>query len=237
MEIIKFAEVEFDWQDMLADSLKRGRRKKASDDMIVAVKRAYDEGGKVLDLKSVLEIYKKERDEEECIVISHHEGSEEKLYVGPRAGYLIPAQEVAVCLCSVGGPLVTLMHEYAKAEDYFMMYYLDVLGVQALAEISGKMRAHIELLAAERCWGVGPSMQPGSVDGWSVEGQRDLYRLGHGEEIGLSLNDSSFLIPHISNSSLIGLGPHYKENKIGSMCHECSRRDKCLWRRENVRES
>jgi len=48
MEIIKFAEVEFDWQDMLADSLKRSRRKKASDDMIVAVKRAYDEGAKFL---------------------------------------------------------------------------------------------------------------------------------------------------------------------------------------------
>ncbi|MDO4559646.1 MAG: hypothetical protein Q4C86_01740 [bacterium] len=237
MEVMKFVNVGFGWQDMLANSLKRGRNKQASEDMSEIAQRAYYEGVKVLKMRSVLEIYKKERDFEDCIVISHPEGGEERLYVGPRAGYLIPAQEVAVLLCSVGMPLVALMQEYAKAENYLMMYYLDVLGVQALAEISGKMRAHVESLAAEKGWGVSPSMQPGSVDGWSVEGQRDLYRLGNGGKIGLSLNDSSFLIPHISNSSLIGIGPHYSENNVGSLCHECPRYRSCLWRRENIEKN
>lgn len=50
-----------------------------------------------------------------------------------------------------------------------------------------------------------------SVEGsWSVRGQSDLYRAGHGEALGLTLNDASFLLPHVSNSALIGIGPHYK---------------------------
>lgn len=236
MEIVRFDLVGFSWQDMLAAAMKKERRKKVSDDMLMAAQRAYEEGALVLEMQSVFEIYEK-KSCREYVELSLPVCGTEWIYIGPKASYLAPAEEIAVLLCTVGKPLTDLIHEYAKSEDYLMMYYLDVFGVQVLGEISSKMRSRVKSLALERGWGVGPSMQPGTVEGWSVNGQRDLYRLGHGEKIGLTLNDASFLIPHISNSSIIGMGPHYLESEVDSMCHECPRRNKCLWRRENVEES
>ncbi|WP_392439036.1 hypothetical protein [Cloacibacillus evryensis] len=235
MDIVKFDLVGFSWQDMLAAAMNKGRRKKVSDDMSAAAQRAYEEGALVLEMQSVLEIYEK-KSCWEYVELSLPVCGTERIYIGLKAGYLDPAEEIAVLLCTVGKPLTALIHEYAKSEDYLMMYYLDVFGVQALGEISSKMRSRVESLALERGWGVGPSMQPGAIEGWGVEGQRDLYRLGHGEKIGLTLNDASFLIPHISNSAIIGMGPHYSDSKVGSMCHECPRKNTCLWRRENVSE-
>lgn len=237
MEIVKYEDISFGWQDMLISTAKDGRKKKISDSMRNAAERAYNEGVKVLDMRSIVEIYTKENEAEEYLQISGGEYPNESLFIGPRIGYLFPAKEIAVTLCTVGPRLVSLMHEYSASGDCLVMYYLDVLGVRALGEISAKVRKNIESVAKKKGWGVGPSMQPGAVEGWSVNGQRDLYRLGHGEKIGLSLNDASFLIPHISNSSIIGMGPHYSESEVGSMCHECPRKNKCLWRRENVKES
>lgn len=225
----------FHWQDMLA-KLSRGRRKPLSEEMVGAAEHACREGLPLLQMQSVLEIYDKLDVSNECLLLSLGGCAEEKLIIGPRAGYLMPAEKVVVVLNTVGAELVALMQEYSHKKDYLMMYCLDVLGVQALAEVSSNARKYVESMAAKMGWKVGPSMQPGSVNGWGVEGQRALYRLGRGEKIGLRLNEASFLVPHISNSALIGMGSHYDTAKVGSMCHECPRRDACLWRRENVEE-
>ena len=234
MEILEISGVSFGWEEMVSNALKKGRKRKPSEDMISAVKRAYEKGLVCLDMRSALEIYKKESDGDGYIVISQEGGTCEKLFVGSKAGLLAPAEEVAILLCTVGSRLIDSMRESEKAGDYLLMYYLDVFGVLALAGLSSKAHARVSEIAASKGWGAGPVMQPGSVPGWSVEGQRDLYRLAHGEKIGLTLNDASFLIPHLSESSLTGIGPHYGGEPSVTMCDDCPRRDKCLWRIENV---
>ncbi|MEG1824758.1 MAG: hypothetical protein RRY12_02340 [Cloacibacillus sp.] len=238
MKILTLDEITFTPQAMFARSQKSRRRKSPSSEMIEAADRAYLEGLKCLEMRYVVEIYQKLENESDAenITLSLPGGSAEILHVGPRAGYLLPAKEIAVALCTVGTPLISLMNKYGESGDCLMMYYLDLFGVLALSDVSTAMRNYVADAASEKGWGVGPSMQPGSVAGWEVCGQRDLYRLGYGEKLGLSINDASFLIPHISNSSLIGLGPHYSANHVGSMCHECPRREECLWRRENITE-
>lgn len=234
MKIITLRELKFSWEDLAAASMKCGRRASAAD-ISAAARRAYDEGLELLDLRAVYEIYGKEEIAEGCESLSLScGGRRESLFVGPRIGYLFPAHEVVIALCTAGEALVKAMKSSGAREDFLMMYFLDSFGVRALAEMSAQLRAEVEGIAAAKGWGVGPSMQPGSVEGWSVRGQSDLYRLGHGEALGLMLNDASFLLPHISNSALIGIGPHYTETKVGSMCHECQRRESCLWRRENI---
>ena len=233
MEIINLDKVSFNWQDILA-RLSKGRRKSSSEDMVVTAERACKEGLPALHMQSVIEVYEKIDLLDGCLVLSLGGGAKEKLLVGPRAGYLDPAEKVAVVLNTVGSGLVALMQDYSQKKDYLMMYCLDLIGVQALAEVSSNARKYVESMAEKMGCGVGPSMQPGSVNGWGVDGQSHLYRLGHGEKIGLKLNEAAFLVPHISNSAVIGLGADYSENKVGSMCHECPRREECLWRRENV---
>jgi len=238
MEIINLKDINFKWEDLISFAANK-RLHSLSADMKSAAERAYVEGLKLLELKAIFELYKVEdirQDSENINLFSYNNSNREKLLIGSRISYLFPAKEAAVILCTSGKPLADAMASYSIKGEYLMMYYLDVFAVKALAEISANIRCRIETIAGQKGWGAGPSMQPGSVIGWDVSGQADLFRLAHGEQIGLSLNDAHLLIPHISNSTLVGIGPDYMEKNIGSMCHECERKDECLWRRENVKQ-
>ena len=236
MEILTLERVGITYEDLVAASAKNGRV--PSEDMIAAAKRAACEGSALIELRSVYEIYKNMEiaSGSEVLELCGGSGAAERVHIGPKIGYLYPAKEIVIAICTAGKAIADAMRAYSESGDYLMMYYLDSFGVRALAEMSSYMRSHVERIAGEKGWGVGPSMQPGSVQGWDVTGQNDLYRLGHGSALGLTLNESSFLVPQISNSALIGIGPHYTESKIGSMCHECPRQNECLWRRENVKD-
>ena len=204
--------------------------------MCCAAQRAYTEGKHLLASAAAVEIYEVESISAECQTVNlklpGHEEIE-TLNIGPQTGYLYPAKEAAIVLCTVGTPLTEAMRNFGENGDYLMMYYLDVFGVKALADLSQQVRLYLESYAEGKGWGAGPFLQPGSVKGWDVAGQRDLYRLAHGEQVGIAINDAHILVPQISDSSLIGMGPHYLSQKAGSMCRECPRYEKCLWRREN----
>lgn len=236
MEILTLDKVTFEWKDMLRTHGKNGRSRAPSENICRAAERAYAEGLAALDMKAALEIYVKEEIEEGCetLCLTSGDGRKESLRIGPRIGYLYPAKEIAVSLCTAGWGVSDKISGYAAKENYLMMYYVDAFAVRALAELSEYVRGHLEARAKEKGWGVSPAMQPGSVNGWEVSGQRDLMRLGHGDKIGISLNEADFMLPRISCSFLIGLGPEYSAAKAGSMCHECPRNKTCLWRRENL---
>ena len=239
MEIISLKEVSFKWEDLIPSTRQRVGKRGVSSDVSVIAERAYKEGTELIAPRAVFELYQKKsvNHEDKTISISlPGSDREETLFIGSRVDYLMPAEEVIIALCTVGKPIVDAMTHYTDEGDQLMAYYLDVVGVRALGELSGHLRSHIEKTASEKGWGVGPSMQPGSVAGWDVSGQSDLFRLGHGDEIGLTINNAHFLIPHLSDSMLIGMGENYSNEKVGSLCHECPRHDTCLWRRENVGE-
>lgn len=235
--LLTLNKITFKWEDLLAN-MKRGTGREPGPEMIKAAERAYKEGIGLLDLKAVYDIFDVEGIEDEKILklFLPTENRREKLYIGPRIGYLEPAEKAVIGLSTAGPAVVEAMEKYSFEEEYLLMYYLDSFAVKAIGELSELLRRTVEEMAKERGWGVGPSMQPGSVTGWDVSGQSDLYRLAGGETIGIRVNESHFLLPKISNSTIIGTGPGYKNMKVGSMCHECVRQDTCLWRRENVQE-
>ena len=234
--LITLDKITFTWEDLIANMKGKGRRVPGPE-MLEAAERAYREGIGLLDLKASCEVFDVEGIEEETLILSlPREERSERLYIGPRISYLEPAKKAVTGLCTAGHAIVQAMEKYSLEEEYLLMYYMDAFAVRALGEISELFRRTVEEVANEKGWCVGPSMQPGAVTGWSVSGQSDLYRLAGGDTIGLRINSSHFLLPRISNSTIIGTGPGYKDMKVGSMCHECVRRDTCLWRRENVQE-
>lgn len=242
MDIIHLNKITFTWNDLISQVTTKNHRnnKQPSKEILVAAERAYHEGMDLLDLKAIFEVYEKadlDFGSESLEVYLPENKNKKEIIIGPGAEYLMPAKEVVVVLCTAGAPIVDAIESYSRMGDYLTMYYLDAFAVRALADLLKYVRSHIEMLAAQRGWGVGSLMQPGSLIGWDVSGQRDLYHLGHGSRIGLTLNNAHFLLPHISNSTLIGIGPHYSGKNVGSMCHECPCRDDCLWRRENVQSS
>ena len=226
--------ITFTWEDLIVNMKSK---RAPGPEMLEAAERAYSEGIGLLDLKAAYEEFEVEGIEEETLILCRRgEEKREQLYIGPRISYLEPAEKAVIGICTAGTAIVEAMEKYAAEEEYLLMYYVDAFAVKALGELSELLRHRVEDIAKEKGWGVGPSMQPGAVTGWSVSGQSDLYRLAGGDTIGLRINSSHFLLPRISNSTIIGTGPGYKDMKVGSMCHECVRKDTCLWRRENVQE-
>ena len=234
--LITLDKITFTWEDLLANMKSKGKREPGPQ-MLEAAERAYSEGIGLLDLRAAYEVFEVQGIEDETLILSlPSEDRREKLYIGPRISYLEPAEKAVIGLCTAGPAIVQAMEKYAAEEEYLLMYYIDAFAVKALGELSELFRHKAEDMAKENGWGVGPSMQPGAVTGWDVSGQSDLYRLAGGDSIGLRVNESHFLLPRISNSTIIGTGPGYRHMKVGSMCHECVRKDTCLWRRENVQD-
>ena len=231
MEIITYDEINVKSEDIISHIFKNKPNKRVTDDIIKSADFAYKIGIPALSLKSVVEIFNIQDINNETLIINNKYTLDSyNLTIGPKIGYLAPASEIVVVLSTVGQQIIELMKQRETIGDYMTMYCLNALGVLSLNELLTNVSNHISIYASENGWGRGPKMQPGSVLGWPTEKQRDLYKLAHGEKIGLTINESACLSPGISDSALFGIGQDYISNKTKSMCHECPRYNKCLWK-------
>ncbi|MDY7040331.1 MAG: hypothetical protein SVX38_05675 [Chloroflexota bacterium] len=150
------------------------------------------------------------------------------LTIGFHADLLAQAREVLVGVRTIGPALEERVQELMKTNP-LLGYMLDSVGVEALGQIGQVLHRLAEERAAERGWGVSPSLAPGSLVGWPMTGQRELFRLVDPSLIGVYLSEQCVMRPHKSVSQLIGLGPGYDE-QVGSVCRFCSLQERC-WRR------
>lgn len=151
------------------------------------------------------------------------------LTVGERAHFLEPAQEVILAVKTIGQLLEGEVHRL-QGENPLKSYVLDMAGVIAVDQVSDWFRMKVQDLAVGKGWGVGPSLLPGSLAGWPVEGQGEICHFLDLAQIGVSLNRFSVLNPHKSDSVAIGLGSGYTEQVVASLCGDCSRKEVCPWR-------
>jgi hypothetical protein len=156
------------------------------------------------------------------------------LHVGPKADLLAAAERALVSVISIGPALERRVQELQSAGEHLKAYMLDNAGVVALGAVGEAVRCVVEEAASELGWGVGASLSPGSLVGWSLRGQRDLCSLLPLDQIGVVLNDHYVLVPHKSASSLIGVGPGYDSAHVGSVCKFCALQDTCWRRREEI---
>ena len=162
------------------------------------------------------------------------------LTVGPKADLLAPAKQLLVAVYTIGPALEARVGELYRAGEPLLSYMLDCAGVMALGMIGQRLRRLAEEQAAAASshvrsggWGVSPSISPGSLVGWPVQGQRELCALLSLADIGVRLNEYCVLEPHKSVSMVVGLGPGYETHEVGSVCHYCTLRDTCWRRRES----
>lgn len=156
------------------------------------------------------------------------------LHIGPKADLLEAAEQVLVSVGTIGPELEQRVHALQNSREGLKAYMLDSAGVVALGSVGEAMRCLAEETAAERGWGVSPSLSPGSLVGWSLRGQRDLCGLLPLDSIRVKLNSFDVLEPLKSASGLIGLGPGYDTAKVGSVCKYCALAKTC-WRRREER--
>ncbi len=153
-----------------------------------------------------------------------------RLRIGPRTNLLDGARECFVGVGTVGPELSQRIRDLEEAGNVIDAYLMDIVGVLALNAAHKRFRGAVEGYCASRGWGVGPVMQPGSLEGWPVEGQGDLLALLPIERIGVTLNQYFMMVPQKTNSTLVGVGPGYGAASAQCLCEDCERYD-CPWRR------
>ncbi len=154
-----------------------------------------------------------------------------RLYLGPNANQLAHAHHVLIEVHTIGRYLENRVTELNQNGKLLQAYLLDCAGVVALSKVNTAAHQLVEKAAKEKEWGVGASIGPGSLTGWSLNCQYELCSLLELDQIDLQLSNSHLLIPVKSASSMVGIGPNYKGKKVGSICHLCSLRETC-WRRK-----
>ena len=153
-----------------------------------------------------------------------------QLTVGPKVHLLAPAHRLLAAVYTIGPALGARVGELAKEGDLLLSYLLDCVGVMALGAVGERVSSMAQETAAAGGWGVGPALSPGSLVGWSIQGQRELCDVLPIGDIGVGLNKYCVLEPHKSASVVIGMGPGFGSHEVGSVCAYCSLRDSC-WRR------
>ena len=167
----------------------------------------------------------------ENVTFRAEDQTEKTLRLGPKADLLAPAQLAMASVTSIGGALEAEVKRLNQNRDNFNAYVLDCLGVAYLNLAGKSIIARAEHMAAEKGWGIGRRLAPGSLVGWDLRGQKDICQMAHAEEAGIMLSNSGMLIPVKSATALIGLGPGYTSKKVGRVCEFCSLKDTCWTRR------
>lgn len=157
------------------------------------------------------------------------------LRFGSSIKYLAHASQIWAVVYTIGGGIEALLANPDISGNTEYRDYLNAYATLAMEHISSRVRSEIETEAMESGLGVSAALKPGSLKGWQIAGQRDLFRLTRAAHIGVSISESCMLTPLYSASFLVGGGKEYPEQKIKSLCHECSMYQTCLWRSEEGR--
>jgi len=152
------------------------------------------------------------------------------LHLGPHAELLAPAREALVSVCTIGPALEEHVQTLLADERLFEGYLLDTAGVIALAAAGEALRHIVEERAARQGWGVGSALSPGSLAGWTIDDQKVLCALLDLSAISVKVTAAGILAPMKSAAGLVGIGPDYEEQCVGSTCQFCELRHTCWYR-------
>lgn len=167
-------------------------------------------------------------------VLLRQESGQAQLTVGPRATLLEPAQRLVAAVWTIGAALEERVRDLMATGNMLLAFMLDTAGVMCLGEVGEAVWAAAQERAAALGWGIGPALSPGSLEGWPVEGQRELCALLPLGEIGVSLSPYCVLEPFKSASAVIGMGPGYESTHADAMCDYCTLAETCPVRMANA---
>lgn len=152
---------------------------------------------------------------------------------GHSSRFLAEAKYALIASYTAGDALERKGQVASKNQDFLSAYILDILGLLVLEKTGNLVIQKAEQQAAELGWGVSPFLSPGSVHGWELDEQLKLAPLLPLEKIGVSIRPDAVLAPFKSLTCLIGIGPGYTTNQVGTTCQICSKNTICQMRQQS----
>lgn len=172
----------------------------------------------------------KTTEENKVSLICGSTGENTTLELGFSIQFIKNAQKALVGVYTAGKELEDAALAASGRGQVLDAYLFDIVGLAVLEKLGQQLNRVVESYAGEHGWGVSPLLSPGSVHGWELEDQHNLFYLLPLNAIGVVLSSSGILQPFKSLSFLIGTGPGYQATEVGKSCVVCSKRNDCVMR-------
>jgi hypothetical protein len=143
------------------------------------------------------------------------------------SGQLAHAEDLAVFLCTAGAGVEALARRLMATGDPFTGFIADTVGSLVVERAMDLVQGRLEQFVST--WGerITNRYSPGYC-GWGVEEQQKLFRLLPPGFCGVSLTETSLMLPVKSVSGVIGVGREARHSPY--TCRLCDYED-CLYRR------
>ena len=119
------------------------------------------------------------------------------------------SEAYACFVCTSGGEFEAYQQRFKEQGDMVRVFIADALGSVVAEKTADMMEHHLQEEIDKLGWHHTNRFSPGYC-GWHVSQQQQLFPLFHGHTCGVTLNESSLMVPIKSVSGIIGLGPNVR---------------------------
>jgi cobalamin-dependent methionine synthase I len=127
---------------------------------------------------------------------------------------LAESRYAAVFALTVGDRIDAAMVKLAP-QDFTEAYFLDGVASAMTDGLLQLLKHDLRAEAARRGCALGYRFSPGYAR-WDLQEQEKIFKLLRGEEIGISLSETYFMLPQKSLSGVFGFKPIASHNETGS---------------------
>jgi len=156
------------------------------------------------------------------VLCSDSNGQRAIFSIGPKITLLKGIKKILVSVASIGDSIDDKIQLLTQQGDVLLSYLLDKTGILALEQVGASIGSFAEKEARKRCWGVGAVLSPGSIDGWDIMDQKAFCDVIPFNEINIHLTQNGTLMPFKTVTGIIGIGPDYGTDRVGSICQHCN---------------
>ena len=143
------------------------------------------------------------------------------------AKHMIGADKVLIVVCTVGAAIEDFTEEQMSANPILGLAVSGV-GSAAAEKLANAACTMFEAQAAEQGLKTSLPLVPG-MDGWEVSaGQAQIFNIMPADQIGITLTQSSLMLPKKSLTFLLGIGENLQHP--GDPCISCTIQTFCTYR-------
>jgi len=128
------------------------------------------------------------------------------------------AKSVALFLCTIGPQMENWSKELIKEGEFLKGYMVDAIASESVEQAMEQTHNHLEQHMRKEGLGITNRFSPGYCK-WPVADQHKFFSLLPAGFCGITLTDTSLMIPIKSVSGIIGIGPEAK--RLDYACKIC----------------
>ena len=142
-------------------------------------------------------------------------------------GQVRKSESVAAFLCTAGSEIGELSRKKIAEKDFLKGYIFDIAGSEIVEAAANLMQQNLGVQLSRDGLNFTNRFSPGYC-GWNVSEQHKLFKLVPDNFCGITLTESSLMVPIKSVSGIIGIGRDVKYKPY--TCTFCDMKD-CIYRK------